>query len=252
MSKHLQVVSGAPNVRFVSPNKFVYDFPRPYLSGNADRVSMKSLRMYYSWFNMSAAKNNDRFSYVWVDGQTYDVVLPDGMWDYGNFQNYLEEVMTSRGHYLNDADGQPHHFIEIVVNSIRYRISLVVRPVPAVLPEKWIAPAGFVFPTVDTTPQLVVPDTNIAAYLGFTPGSYPETPQATIFQMNGQNAPQVTDITSVQVQSNLVFNDFGPDQRTLHTFNVGPDTLPGSMLAEVPFYPDSPLSLPALPSAPIR
>ena len=238
MSKHLQVVSGAENVQFVAPNKFIYSLPRPYLSGQNDKVSLKSLRLYYSWFNMSAAKNNDQFSYIWVDGSEHSVVLPDGMWDYGAFQSYLEEVLTSRGHYLIDADGRPVHFIEFVANSVVYRISLVIRPVPAVLPENWTAPAGFVFPPNDTTPQLIVPPTNITQYLGFSAGTYPAAPQTTVFQMNGQTVPQVTDITSLQIQTNIVSNDFGPDHRTLHTFNVGQDTLPGAMLSEVPFYPD--------------
>jgi hypothetical protein len=234
----LQVVSGAENVQFVAPNKFIYSLPRLYLSGQNDKVSLKSLRLYYSWFNMSTAKNNTQFSYIWVDGSEHSVVLPDGMWDYGAFQNYLEQVLIDRGHFLLDAENRLFRFIEIVANSSIYRISLVIRPVPAVLPDGWNAPAGFVFPAVDTTPQLIVPQTNITQYLGFSAGTYPAAPQTVIFQMNGQNVPQVTDITSLQIQTNIVSNDFGPDHRTLHTFNVSQDTLPGAMLSEVPFYPD--------------
>ena len=56
--------------------------------------------------------------------------------------------------------------------------------------------------------------------------------------MNGTLVPQVTDASSLQLQTNLTFNEYGPDTRTLATFNVPPGTEPGSLISEVPFYQD--------------
>jgi len=82
---HLQLVSGAPNVTFTAPNKFTFTLPSRYESGEHDRVSLKSLRLYYSWFNMTAAKKNNQFSYTWVDGVIHTVTLPDGIWSFSDF-----------------------------------------------------------------------------------------------------------------------------------------------------------------------
>lgn len=237
-SKHLQIVSGAPNVVFSSPNKFVYRLPFPYKSGSYDRVSMKSVRLYYSWFNVTGSKNNNQISYMWHDGSTHTILFNDGIWSFEDFNAYLQQVMQSKNHYLLDENSRPYYFISLVANAVFYRISLTVQAVPAVLPVDWTAPPGWVAPAADTTPQLIVPSTAVATYLGFDPGTYPAAPQSTVFQKNSQHAPQVTASSSLMLLCNLVMNDYGPDSRTLASFNVPPGTDPGSLLSEVPFYQD--------------
>jgi hypothetical protein len=101
------------------------------------------------------------------------------MWDYASFQDYLQQVKMSKGFYLVDDEGDPHHFIVLTSNPIFYRISLSVHPVPATLPTDWTAPSGWVAPASDITPQLIVPST-MQSYLGFNavecpvPSSCPE------------------------------------------------------------------------------
>ena len=238
MSMHLQLVSGAPNVTFTAPNKFTFTLPSPYQASDQDRVSLKSLRMYYSWFNMTAAKKNNSLSYTWVDNTVHTVTLPDGIWSFLDFQTYLEQVMFSKKHYLLDNNARPVYYIRFESNSVFYRISLSVNAVPAVLPSGHTAPAGWVAPATNKTPVVHIPATAIRSYLGFEAGSYPSQAQATLFQINGQNVPQVTDITSLMLQSNLVNNEYGPDSRTLASFNVEPGTEPGSLISEIPFYQD--------------
>ena len=234
---HLQLVSGAPNVTFTSPNKFTFTLPSQYRSGENDQVSLKSLRLYYSWFNMTAAKNNNSFSYTWVDNTVHTVTLPDGIWSYADFQKYLEQVMLSKNHYLLDSNNRPVYYIKFESNSVFYRISLSVSVVPAVLPSGYTAPSGWVA-QADKTPLVNIPATAIRSYLGFEAGSYPNVAQATLYQVNGPNVPQVTDITSLMLQSNLANNEYGPDSRTLASFNVEPGSAPGSLISEIPFYQD--------------
>jgi hypothetical protein len=238
MSMHLQLVSGAPNVTFTAPNKFTFKLPSQYESGDNDRVSLKSLRLYYSWFNITAAKKNNSFSYTWSDNTVHTVTLPDGIWDYANFQKYLEQVMFSKKHYLLDSNNRPVYYIKFESNSVFYRISLSVSAVPAVLPSGYTAPAGWVAPATNKTPLVNIPATAIRSYLGFETGSYPPVAQATLYQVNGANVPQVTDMTSLMIQSNLVNNEYGPDARTLSSFNVEPGAAAGSLISEVPFYQD--------------
>ena len=236
--KHLQIVSGSADVTFTSPNKFSFKMPNNYISGSHHRVSLKSLVVYYSWFNVTAAKQNNVFSYIWSNGTTYQVVLDDGTWSYTDFQAYLHQVMKMNNHYLIDPTGKDQFFISIAANSVFYRISLSITPVPASLPANWTAPAGFVFPAVATTPSLIVPATEIQSYLGFNAGTYPSVPQSGLYQVNGTSAPQVTSSSSLMIMSNLAYNEYAPNQATVATFNLIPGTAPGSLISVVPFYQD--------------
>lgn len=234
---HIQVVSGAPGVTFTEPNKFSFTMTNQYSARDGDRVSLKSLRMYYSWFNISAKKNNNQFSYIWVDGSTHQVTIEDGIWNYSDFQAYVNLVMRQKGHYLMNGS-IPVYFIRFDVNGVFYRISLTCTPVPAVLPEGWTAPAGWIAPSSDKTPQVVLPTAAIRSYLGFAAGTYPAATQSTLYQVNGSLVPQVTDISSLQLHTNLTDNEYGPDARTLAAFHVEPGTASGSLISEVPFYQD--------------
>ena len=234
----MQVVYGSEGVTFTSPNKFSFKMPTQFSVGSANQISLKSLRMYYSWFNITAAKNNNQFSYQWVNGTTYPVVLPDGIWSFTDVQGFLEQTMRANGHYLINASGQNVYFIKLQSNSVFYRISLTLTPVTAILPAGYTAPAGWVAPTTDKIPLLIIPATAIQTYFGFPAATYPSVTQATIYQANSTNVPQVTDVSSLMIQCNAVKNEYGPDYRTIASFNVPPGQQPGSLISEVPFYQD--------------
>ena len=46
-------------------NKLVYSFPNSVLFKDA-YVAVSSISMYYSWFNITSAINNNTFQYSWV------------------------------------------------------------------------------------------------------------------------------------------------------------------------------------------
>ena len=234
----VQIVSGATKVTFTAPNKFSYRLARSYTSGDKDTVSLKSQRMYYSWRNVTAAKDNTKYSYTWHDGTVVNVEMPDGIYSYADFQGYLEAVMQTKGHYLLDENSQPVYYIRFESNPVYYRISLTVSPIPASLPSGYTAPTGWSFPAAAVTPQVTIPATNIRSYLGFDAGTYPAATQATKYQVNGTAVPQVTDVSSLMIQCNLVRNQWGPSHQTLAAFNIAPGTAPGSMVSEVPYYED--------------
>ena len=236
--KLIQIVSGSPDVTFTSPNQFSFKMPNNYLAGNDHKISLKSLAMYYSWFNISEAKANNSFSYIWSNGTTYQVVLNDGIWSYTDVNAYLQKVMRANGHYLTNAALADQYYISLPANSVFYRISLITTPVPPSLPAGWTAPAGFVFPAVATTPRLIVPSTEFQTYLGFTAGTYPTLAQATTFSVNGTSVPQVTQSSSLMLSSNLAYNEYAPNQGTIATFNLTPGTSPGSLISLVPNFPD--------------
>ena len=64
------------------------------------KVALANLQMYYSTFNITAANNNNSFSYTWVDGIVYQVLIPDGFYDIPSLNNYLHFTMVQNKHYL--------------------------------------------------------------------------------------------------------------------------------------------------------
>lgn len=200
-TRTLQVVSGASGTAFTSPNMFETRFPASGFRTGKDEVALKSLTLQYSWDNVSAAKGNNAFSYIW-GGVTYPVVLGDGIWSYTNIQEYFEQVMRQNGHYLVDADGEPVYYIQMALNDVLYCISLTVTPVPSVLPTGYTNPAGVTLS--GNTPQLVIP-ASFSSLTGFAAATYPAAVQTSVYQVNS-GIPQISDVSSLNLLCNLVDN----------------------------------------------
>ena len=107
-------------------NQFVYKFPTT-VNFKDDFVAVSSVSLYYSWYNISEALGNNRFSYNWADSgtnnyQTYNVVIPDGLYEIADINAFLQSVFIANGHYLVNATSQNVYYAEVVVNSSRYKI----------------------------------------------------------------------------------------------------------------------------------
>jgi hypothetical protein len=231
-TRSLQIVSGATTTTFTSPNQFTYNLPSYGFKSGRDEVAMKSLTVYYSWPNISAAKGNNAFSYYWpATGLTYPVVLADGIWQFSEIRSYLEQVMTQNGHYLVDSGGNNRYYISFIVNPVLYCLSLTVTPLPATLPAGWSNPNVVNLTTAaGNTPQLIIPAGGAATLTGFTAGRYPPAPQTALYQINS-GIPQISDVTSLNIVSNLVDNSgFSLTPTILASFVVPPDQSPGSLI----------------------
>ena len=139
----IQVVHGAAGTTFESPNLFVLRLPAEGFQAGLDEVALKSLSVYFSWPNISAAKGNNQLQYIWPVGpDDENVVFADGMWSFAEFELYLQQVMRESNHYLLDQNGLPVYFLQLRVNPTLYCLSLVATPLPAVLPAGWTNPGA--------------------------------------------------------------------------------------------------------------
>lgn len=230
-SATLRITYGGDNVSFTSPNILTLNIPNGWASKN-DSIALDSLYIYYSWKNISASKNNNTFSYIWTNGISYPVVMPDGQYSYSDLNGFLHQTMRNNGHYLVNNAGEDVYYMDLEANSIYYCITLTSRPIPSTLPADWTNPAN-VNLSINTTPQLVIPNTNFAKYVGFTPNTYPPNSQSTEYQINGTGVPQVTDASSINVNCNVL--GFNPLQsgNTIATFTTSGIEF-GAQIAVVP------------------
>ena len=196
------VVSGSNNskyrFRFASTTSF-----------KNDQIALSNINIYFSWFNITSQYNNNFFQYIWTDGgggYTYDVLIPDGAYEISTLNAYFQFIMVQNGHYLVDDEKNYVYYAEIVLNPTYYAVEIKTYPLPTALPSGWTNPAGVMFPAVASTPQVIIPATNIRTLLGFDAGTYPSAVQSTAYNVLSQNTPQVATVQSVILLCSLLNN----------------------------------------------
>lgn len=140
-------------------NKLVYKFPNSVVFKDK-YVAITSISMFYSWDNISTEFNNNRLSYTWTAGgvtTTYDIVIPDGIYEIQDLNNYCQFVMISNNTYWIQGGLNVYPF-ELVINPNRYSVQLNTFLVPTALPVGASVPAGFPgWPTVAQNPVVTFP-----------------------------------------------------------------------------------------------
>lgn len=205
------IVLTASNVEGSENNTFVYNFPNSILLKDK-YISVSSITMYYSWFNIRSSYGNNTFSYSWTVGATsttYDVVIPDGLYEVVNINNYLQWVMINNGHYLIDGSGENVYYAEFLTNINRYKVQINTFEVPLSLPTGYSQPSNFAgYPTQTFNPIITLP-ANFSDLFGYTAGfaSNPNINSAyTPPTGNNSNNWVVKDGQTLSYLSNLVPN----------------------------------------------
>lgn len=208
-----------------SPNNNIYEYSFPSGSVSFQNVSLavQSIQMYYSWFNISSSRGNNSFQFIHpvnAGYTTYTVNIPDGYYSIPALNAFLQNFLIANNLYLADTAGDNVYFIEIVENATIYAIQLNTYLVPTALPAGWTDPSGlFSFPLVSETPQLIVPSTNFRDLIGFNAGTYPPAPSAVDYSKASDYTPQISPVSSIILNCNLLENYYSNPQTTLLSFS---------------------------------
>lgn len=204
--------------------KFVYTFPNGGYEFKDDFIAVAELSQYFSAFNITSVYNNKSFSYIWVDGTTHQVNIPDSFLQVKDINAFLQSVMYANKHYLTTSTGDIVYLLEMVVNQARYAVQVNSYVISATLAttNNWTIASGatWVLPTNLILPYLVIPSTNnFGLLIGFQAGQYPagtitgtppsqvQTPAFTSAQSTlSSTAPQITPYSSFLVFCSLVNN----------------------------------------------
>ena len=223
------IVDGSNN------SKFSYRFPTTQKFENI-QIALGNLIFNQSIFNITPANNNTYFSYIWNANATTTHLVdmttdhPDGgFFRLVDINAYLQYTMFKNNHYLIDATGNIVYFISLTINRVFYGYEISCDPLPAVLPAGWSIPAGatWTLPAVDTTPQLVIPNTKIQELLGFPAATYPDPSQATTYNLLSPNVPQIYPSSSVLIACSLVDNNLQYPNKVFYSF-LNNDQLAGT------------------------
>lgn len=198
------------------------------------QVALAYLGLYYSWRNITVNFNNHLLQYRWVDGVVYDVNMSDGFYTINEISDFLHFVMNKNGHYVLDANGQPIYAIQFETNPTYYCTTFDMFAV--VVPSGGSNPNAIPAPQLGLVPQIIIPTNGICDILGVNAGEYPSAPATTAtYSFNGQNVPQVSPITTINVACNLVKNGMNRYQRVLYQF--APTTGYGSYISIASIFP---------------
>lgn len=136
-------------------NKLVYKFPNSVVFKDK-YVAVSSISMYYSWFNITSALGNNKFTFTWTAGVTttpYTITIPDGLWDISAINNYIQFFCIANSLYWT-VSGANYYPFELLINANRYAVQLNTYYIPTSLPAGATIPAGF--PGWPTTAQNTV------------------------------------------------------------------------------------------------
>lgn len=212
-----------------------YTFPAGSIKFKDSKVAVSSISIYYSWFNILAASNNNSFKFIWPTGTTYTVTLSDGFYSIDNINTALQQFCVSNGLYLINSSGQYVYYLEFQTNSNYYAIQFNAFSVPTALPTGYTAPANWPgYPTVANTPQLIVPATNFRNIIGFNAGTYPAVQQTTTYSKLSDFTPQVTPVQSVILSCSLLNNRYSNPGTVLYSFSPANTTF-GSLIQSNPY-----------------
>lgn len=204
---------------------YVYNFP--YSVDLTDHeIALGHISLYYSWYSISSALNNNTFSINFPSGASntqYDIIIPDGTYSVEQLNNFLEYFMFNNNLYIqNNTTNEITYYIKIIENETAYKLQLLSYPVPTSLPAGFTNGGGIVFPTTSRQPQLIVPNTDFVNLIGFSAGTYPPTQNASIYTANGDLIPQISGgIQSVIVNCSVVNNKYSyTNSQSIHVLTA--------------------------------
>jgi hypothetical protein len=230
------IVLNSTNIVGANNNTLIYNFPNSVdLTGC--EIAVSNITMYYSWDNINGTTlQNNVFQYVWdVAGipTTFQVVIPDGLYEIADINAYLQFVFIQNGHYLVNNTGQNVYYAEIIINPTQYSIQLNTFAVPTALPALWTNPAGLVLPVTTFNPSVIFP-ANFNQIVGYTAGF------TSSLNVGGGNtlsylstvAPQVQPNSAVLISINGIDNKYANPSSII--YSVAPNVGLGELIVEKP------------------
>lgn len=240
-------------------NTFEYNFPTTQTFKNAS-IAVCSAAMYYSWYNISAALNNNSFQYTipYYNGAinttaTRTITIPDGLYNISDLNNLLQYDMIAAGWYLVGTTSNLY-YASITINPTRYAIQLTTYALPVALPATYAYPTGgfggnvgYTLPNVSADSSFtILANNDFNKIIGFIVGgntiaggvviaSLPYTTPTALIQTQtfiSNTAPQVQPNPSVLVSITNIDNKFANPSSVI--YSITPSVSIGALITEKP------------------
>jgi hypothetical protein len=122
--------------------------------------------------NISAVANNNTFTYVWLDGNTFTVVIPNGSYDINSFNQAFNLAMINNTHYYVDKTNLSKSFLLVFTyNTLYGRVQLQTIANTAFPLSNY--DKGGVWSITQAVPQFVFLSNSLPSLLGITAITFP-------------------------------------------------------------------------------
>ena len=218
-----QITLNSTNVTADPSNAvYRYNFPGSIKFDNA-KVAVAQCNIFFSWFNISAANDNNSYQFIFTDGggsTTYTVTMDDGYYSIADMNTYLQSILISNGLYLVDSVGDFVYYIEILTNATFYAVQLNNYAFPTALPAGYTNPNALTFPGVASATQFIILDNAFQQIIGFNDQTIPVGIEATNQSNLSDFTPQVDTVQSVVIAANLINNLYSNPSSLLYPFTA--------------------------------
>src|SRR6218665_2460462 len=127
-------------------NMFRYEFPGSSINFVDTEISIHSIQMYNSQFNIDSGQyGNNTFSIIMPTASTtstINVSLDDGYYRYSDINNMIQRALIDAGAYLINSDGDNVFYTTLSENSTYYAAQVDLTTVPTSLPSGWSLPTS--------------------------------------------------------------------------------------------------------------
>ena len=136
---------------------------------------------------LSSENNNNVFSYRWIDGNTYQVVLPEGQYEVNELNVAFQNVMVKNTHhFVNNSNGTNAFLLNLSYDAVSRQVILQTYPASFYTNGGYSKPplsSSWSLPGTSTV-AFVIPATNIRNIIGFSQGTYAQGSQASNMTAN--------------------------------------------------------------------
>jgi len=174
-----------------------------------DAVAIQNLSVYNSTNNITSNYGNNTITLIFL-GTSYTFTFPDGYYSASDMNAFLQSQMVANGLYVIDSSSNYGYFVEIVVNSVRYAISLNLYPIPTSATASSLgysqpSSATWSFPSSTQTPQVTI-NSAFGSLIGQYAGTYPSTVSSSTVNYVSVITPIISPVNSYILTCNLVDN----------------------------------------------
>lgn len=235
---------------YQSNNLFKISFPN-IVDLNDFECSVGEMFLYYSWYNISAALNNNQYQLVIPTNtpQTFTITIPDGAYNISTLNNYLQYWFIANNFYItNNTTNVNTYYAAFAISPSSYQVQLLTTALPTSTPSGYTAASGFSgnWPSSSNqSMQFIISSTNtFNIIIGFNAGTYPPvaTISGTTYTASSQLVPNVNPISTVQCRLSCLYNEFSSNSQLLHTFTNQGVSIGNIVNASPNFYQAVPCS----------
>jgi hypothetical protein len=135
---------------------------------------------------ISSNHNNNKFSYLWIDGNSYEVELPEAQYDVNMLNTVFQNKMIQNTHhYVSNSDQSFKFLLNITYDNLNNLVILQTYPTELYDNSEYSVPELTSWnQTIVNSAAFVIPNTNFQKIIGFSAGTYSQLNQSSNMSPN--------------------------------------------------------------------